>query len=72
MYLKVPYHKVEGETNWATIEDVTAAIQEIAPAAGLTVDNYFNFPSVNFPDETPYAEYKRIEKALQDAGFEVS
>ena len=70
MYLKVPYN---AQKQIATVEEVSQAIQRIAPDAGLTVDDGVptaHYPFVNFPDGFPYDEYKRIEAALNALGFE--
>lgn len=64
MYLKIG--------KWdATVEEVQQALAELVPdVEGLTVDNDLNYPAVEFPDGTPHEVYKRVEQALNDAGWE--
>lgn len=63
MYLKVPYHNGK-ET---TIEEVKAALPD--DIEGLTVDTDLNYPSVEFPPDASYEDYKRIEEVLKAKGF---
>lgn len=70
MYLKVPHKKHGNLVKDATVEEVENALKSIAPNIGLTVDMDLNYPCVEFPAGTSYQEYQRVEKALNDAGFE--
>lgn len=70
MYLKVPY-KPGDPKEFATVEDVQQALKVLVPdVEGLTVDNDLNYPCVEFAPGTPHTVYERVEKALNDAGWE--
>ena len=68
MYLKVPYVKVGNLVHDASVKEVKAALPADMP--GLTVDDNLGYPSVNFPDGSKYPDLQRVQKVLQERGFE--
>jgi hypothetical protein len=68
MYLKVPYVKENGVTRFATVEEVQTALPK--DMQGLTVDTALNYPCVEFPAGASYEDHQRVQKHLEDAGFE--
>lgn len=68
MYLKVPYHKDANGTHDATVEQVEEALE--GEMDGLTVDTDLNYPCVEFPEGATHTDYQRVQKVLENAGFE--
>ncbi len=65
MYLKC-YYNPKGKI--ASVQEVESALPK--DIACLTVDASMGYCAVNFPDKAPYEQWKRVQKVLQDAGFE--
>lgn len=65
MYLKVYYGPDKKD---ATIEQVEKALPK--DMEGLNVFDGSGIACVDFPEGSPYSDWQRVQKILQDAGFE--
>lgn len=64
------YLKVDGNLSQPSLNEVQDAVNEIAPNAGLKVDEDLYYPCVEFPDGASYDEFVRVRTALNERGFE--
>jgi len=66
MYLKVYYNPNKQD---AQVDEVRAMLPADMP--GFTVDRIpGSCVAVNFPQGSKYSDFQRVQKVLQDAGFE--
>ncbi len=65
MYLKVYYNPQKRKPS---VPEVISALP--ADMAHLEVNDRIDFIQVIFPQSAPHADYQRVRKALQAAGFE--